>query len=186
MDLLIPKIWEIHPMLVHFPIALLLTGVAADLLARKRSALTRPAAGLLVVGVALGWLAAAAGLLSFYTVPAHTDDAHTLMWWHLGFAVASLVLFTWACVKRWKAREESASLALLSAEALGTLLLLITGYLGGTIVYHGGAGIAPELLSPEIRKGHSHDGGHGQHSEGEEFRHEHKEPTTAGDRPARS
>lgn len=162
MDLPIPKIWEIHPMLVHFPIALLLTGVAAELLARKRPTLTRPAAGLLVAGAVLGWLAATAGLLSFYTVPAHTDQAHTLMWWHLGFAVASLVLFTWVCVKRWKAGASSASGSQLAAESFGALLLLITGYLGGAIVYHGGAGIAPELLSPEIREGHSHDGGHGR------------------------
>jgi uncharacterized membrane protein len=160
-------------MLVHFPIALLLTGVVAELLARWRSAFTRPAVALLVAGVAIGWLAAAAGLLSFYTVPAHTEEAHTLMWWHLGFAIAALLLFTWLCVKRWKARDSSAGGALLAAEALAALLLLVTGYLGGVVVYHGGAGVAPQLLSPEIQQGHSHDGTHGHQREEGAVNHDH-------------
>ncbi|WP_291177989.1 DUF2231 domain-containing protein [Gimesia sp.] len=143
-------------MLVHFPIALLLTGVVMEFLSRKRPTLTIPAAGLLVTGVVFGWLSAAAGLLSFYTVPAHTKQAHVLMWWHLGFAVLTLLLFTWIAVKRWKARQVSARHLLLLASLCGAALLVVTGYLGGMIVYHGGAGIQPDLLSPEIRTGHHH------------------------------
>src|SRR5437870_1754658 len=45
--------WEIHPAVVHFPVALLLCAVALDLFAwwRKRSGYMRPIAGLLVAGV---------------------------------------------------------------------------------------------------------------------------------------
>ncbi|MBI2827195.1 MAG: DUF2231 domain-containing protein [Planctomycetia bacterium] len=158
MNLPTPNIWEIHPMLVHFPIALLLSGIVTDFMARRHPALARPAAGLLVAGALLGWLAGGAGLLSFYTVPAHTEQAHTLMWWHLGLAVATVLLFSWVCVKRWKARQSPPTGSLLSAEAVGALLLMVTGYLGGVIVYHGGAGVAPELLSHDIQQGHAHDG----------------------------
>jgi len=172
MDLPIPRLWEIHPMLVHFPIALLFIGVAADWLGRRRASFTRPAAGLLVAGVIFGWPAAASGLLSFYTVPAHTDEAHTLMWWHLGFAVAALLLFTVLCVKRWRARESSSGGWLLAAEVLAALLLLVTGYLGGVIVYHGGAGAAPHLLSPEIQHRHSHDGAHDHQGQAETDEHD--------------
>lgn len=161
----VPSVWEIHPMLVHFPIALLLIGVGADFRARRRPGLTSVAAGLLVLGVIFGWIAGGAGFLAFYTVPAHTDDAHTLMWWHLGLAVATLVVFSWVAVKRWRSRTTSATGGQLLLSSFGVLLLLATGYLGGVIVYHGGAGVQPELLSQEIRGGHDHSAGHESHSE---------------------
>lgn len=177
MTLPIPNIWELHPMLVHFPIALLLTGVVMECLARKRPTLTRPASGILVAGVALGWLSAAAGLLSFYTVPAHTEQAHTLMWWHLGFAVFALLFFSGVAVKRWRGRQAAVTKPVLLIELCGAILLIITAYLGGTIVYHGGAGVEPELLSQEVRSEHHHgDAGHGASSETHsESSHEHTE-----------
>ena len=57
----VPNVREVHPSPVHFPIALLLTAVAADLLGRRREPVRRAAAGLLVLGVLSGWARAAAG-----------------------------------------------------------------------------------------------------------------------------
>lgn len=55
----------------------------------------------------------------------------------------------------------------------------VTGvaYLGGTIVYHGGAGIESELLSQEVLSKHHHgDSGHGASLETHsESSHEHSE-----------
>jgi uncharacterized membrane protein len=61
--------WEVHPSVVHFPIALLQGGVALALYAcwRRREPLARAATGLLV--------AALAGLLAFFPVPAHAELA---------------------------------------------------------------------------------------------------------------
>ena len=55
------KFWELHPILVHFPIAFLLGGTALDFWALRRPGelLSRSAFGLLLAGVASGWLAAA-------------------------------------------------------------------------------------------------------------------------------
>lgn len=154
----IPKPWELHPMLVHFPIAFLLGGVLLLLWAcwRPSEMRHRNAAGLLLAGTIFGWLAAAAGALAFFTVPAHTEEGHNLMYWHLGLGSAMLLVFAWLAVVRWRRRTERATRIQLTAGIVGALLLSITGYLGGAIVYHHGAGVNPDILAPEIREGHSH------------------------------
>ena len=158
MGIPIPKPWELHPMLVHFPIAFLLGGVVLLLWAswRPSEMRHRAAAGLLLAGMILGWLAAAAGGLAYFTVPPHTEEGHYLMYWHLGLGIAMLLVFTWLAVVRWRRRMERATGIQLVAAIAGALLLTITGYLGGSIVYHHGAGVSPEILAPEIRSGHSH------------------------------
>src|SRR5262245_19728368 len=88
--------WELHPILVHFPIGFILGGIVLSLYAwrRGRLDLEHVATGLLVTGVLTGLLAGAAGLLAFFTLPeTHTQLAHTLMYWHLGLMVGSLLLF---------------------------------------------------------------------------------------------
>jgi uncharacterized membrane protein len=70
--------WELHPMLVHFPIAFLIGGVLLDLYAwaRGSAALMHVATELLIAGVLTGLVTAAAGWLALETVPAHTEQAH--------------------------------------------------------------------------------------------------------------
>ncbi len=159
--------WEFHPMLIHFPIAFLLGGVVVLLLDWRRPSETlhQTAAGLLLAGMILGWLSAAAGGLAYFTVPAHTERGHELMYWHLGLGLAMLVLFTWVSVGRWRRRPPAASKLQLIVALIGAVLLMITGYVGGSIVYHHGAGVDPRILAPEIREGHSHQNGHAHSSE---------------------
>lgn len=165
--------WELHPLLVHFPIAYLLGGAFLDVVTFvfRRETLSRCAVGLLLVGVGSGWIAVAAGLLAFYTVPAHTEEAHGEMYWHLGLAIASLLLFTWLAAARWRYRTLPPKLPHAVAAIVASILLAATGHLGAGLVFHGGAGVLPELLAPEIREGHSHsqghehNGGHTDHSD---------------------
>ena len=158
------NVWEIHPALVHFPIALLLSAVALDVFAwwRPSESLNRMAIGLLIAGVVAGWLAANFGLLAFYTVPAHTHDAHHLMFWHIGAAVSTLLLFTWLAVVRWFHRAEPITRPRRIVGLIAAAFLMTTGALGGHIVYHGGAGVQPELLAESVREAHSHGGVAGQ------------------------
>jgi uncharacterized membrane protein len=147
--------WEYHPALVHFPIAFLLGAVLLDLYAwqQRDPAAARVATGLLLAGVATAALAAAAGVLAFFTGPAsHTEESGKLIWWHIGAAVTQFVLFAIAAVVRWRVQPAPppAWTRVLGVIAAGVLLL--AGYEGGYIVYHGGSGIEPKLLAPELRQ----------------------------------
>ncbi|MFQ5733587.1 MAG: DUF2231 domain-containing protein [Planctomycetaceae bacterium] len=163
------EFWEFHPILVHFPIAFLLAGMAVEVWAfrKPRESLTRPAAGLLVAGVISGWLAAAAGLLAFWTVRAHTTAAHGEMIWHLWLAIGSLSLFSGVAWMRWRNRSEKAVKPVLAVGLVAAILLVVAGDFGGGLVYRGGAGVDPEILSAEIRGGHSHQNGDEGKSESE-------------------
>ncbi|MBY0524735.1 MAG: hypothetical protein K2R98_15125 [Gemmataceae bacterium] len=154
--------WEIHPALNHFPIAFLLAGVALDLYAgwRAKAHLMPTATGLLVAGVLTGWVTALAGLLAFWTVPAHTGRAHDLMYWHLGIQAASLLLFAWAAWVRWRGWSVPPSIAIRAIGLVAAVLLSVGSAVGGYIVYHGGAGVDPELLAPAVRGSHSHQPDH--------------------------
>jgi uncharacterized membrane protein len=171
--------WEIHPILVHFPIAFLLGAVALDLYAwwRKSQPLGQAAGGLLFAGVLTGILTAGAGLGALYTHPETlTEEAERLMTWHLWVQVAALVLFTAVAWARWRSRQAWPSPfgRLVSWVAAGTLV--VGSGIGGYIVYHGGAGIEPGVIRHgahgeeppghlhhhETRPGPSHAGGHGK------------------------
>ncbi len=184
MELPIPKLWEFHPMLVHFPIAFLLAGVTMELVALRRpnEMIYRAAAWLFLVGTAFGWLVAAAGGLAYFTVPAHTEAGHDLMYWHLGQGLAMLTLFTWVSIMRWRRRTTAATKQQLIASLIGAALLMSTGHVGALLVYRHGAGVDPKILAPEIRDGHSHQNGHSEGSNSHESQdagsdsHSHERP----------
>jgi uncharacterized membrane protein len=85
---------KLHPVVVHFPIALLVIALLADLLGR------RPAARFCLGFGALGALAAAGlGWLAGESTPGTKADQLFLHRWS-GIAVAALALVTWALYQR--------------------------------------------------------------------------------------
>jgi uncharacterized membrane protein len=145
----------IHPIIVHFPIALLSAGFLVDLAGRamKIEWLGKAALLMLVTG-ALGTIAATrSGSVEedrilqtpaiHETLEEHEDGGKMTMWIFLGLAAARLA-FTW----RRKFGQVMGWLFLV-LWAAGLVLLVETAHHGGQLVYIHGAGISAAPPSPD-------------------------------------
>ena len=135
---------SVHPLIVHFPIALLLTAAALDAAALlfKRPGLHRVA----LWNLALGTLAAAAAVwsgLRAEDIAKHSFEIHEVMELHEKLGIATLsaggLVTLWRLVRRDALRpwERACTLALLLA-LVGTLAY--GAHLGGRLVYEFGVG----------------------------------------------
>lgn len=137
---------NIHPLIVHFPIALIIVVFILDLLGAmsKRKSLVS-AANILSIFAALGAVAAViTGLIAEESVW-QTNEAHGLIELHetIGFAVlgAALVsLIFRPAIKKKKSKGSLLWIAVIISLA-AAILVGYEGYLGGEIVYRHGAGV---------------------------------------------
>ncbi len=170
----------IHPMIVHFPIALLLTATLISVLAvlfrKKREELKIVLYWVLILGAISVLAALFSGLYEDERV-IHNDAIHQVMEVHklLGFIITSaLVLITlWFVIRKRNIRYKE--LVIIMILLIGTSSVLVyTAYLGGKIVYEQGAGVMPmEKYIMEMPGGsmmHNHDGEAG-HEAGEQMEH---------------
>lgn len=154
----------LHPMVVHFPIALLIVAFVFDLagLLARRTSLTQAALYCQVFG-ALGAVAAyltgeraeeaVERLASAHTVlERHEDLGKLLMYAAIAVALIRLGLV-------WKGKADSQGVkALLTAFSLGLVFLVgATGFFGGQLVYDHGAGVAPIMKQLPARGPDAHD-----------------------------
>jgi uncharacterized membrane protein len=144
---------NLHPLVVHFPIALLFTAAGLDVLGwmlRCNRSLRFAATVLYVLGTLtivptyfIGRAAAASIWLpgmAHAVVKEHWDWAFRTVWFFAVLTVARLVLL-------WRARANPRTAliaALTLAGLVGVLLLGETGDRGGQLVYRYGVGIARE------------------------------------------
>jgi uncharacterized membrane protein len=142
---------NIHPLLVHFPIALLLTAAGLDVVGwvlRRNRSLRQAATLLYVVGTGASVAAYVTGRAASQTlwfpgmaqavVREHWDWAFRTVWFFSMATVVRLVLL------RPSRREPSPVIiaALALAGLVGIGLLLETGDRGGRLVYQHGVGTA--------------------------------------------
>jgi uncharacterized membrane protein len=132
---------ELHPAIVHAPLALLPTAAVVDLLA----VVTPRDRGLDRTGRALWWTAAAsglatglAGMAASQEIELDTDHARDMMFLH-GLGNLALVLAAFG-VAAWRVRN-SASATSAATGLVASGVAIYTAYLGGELVYTHGAGV---------------------------------------------
>jgi uncharacterized membrane protein len=135
---------SLHPLIVHFPIALLLTAVGVDGLALllKRPSLHRLALWNLSLGV-LGAAAAVVSGLQAEVVGKHSFEIWQVIEWHkrLGFStlILGLLSASWRIAKKDQLAPRVRLITMLLEVALvGTLSW--GAHLGGRLVYDFGVG----------------------------------------------
>lgn len=133
-----------HPIVVHFPIALILLAVLLDLIRAVRQRNIPPTCRLFI------WLLAAIGVaVAYYTGPGrdafgvtnlikqHATFAQWTMW--ATFLVVAIRLFLW-----WRKVEAMRGFGLVVYLLIAVLtagLVMTTGYYGGKMVYDQGVGV---------------------------------------------
>jgi uncharacterized membrane protein len=147
----------IHPMLVHFPIVFLITAVAMDIIVLStkkdlagRNGLPLIALSALLLGTLSAGVAAIFGDIAFdqaVSLGFPPDPIET----HETFALITIAVFSLYCLLRllvlWRGRSLRGLIAWISAlpGMAGVVLLIITAYHGGDLVYHLGVNVAPVI-----------------------------------------
>lgn len=157
-----------HPIVVHFTVALLSFAALLYVIAFFRK--TPTSAGLaadwvFVFGVAALIITAGFGFMAYYTV-AHDGPSHAAMTDHRNWALATAVVFL--ALGLWRLLAKKAGALFVAGMVAATLVLGVTGFKGGHLVFSYGLGVQslPEAEGP----GHHHDhgGGEGHAQEGAE------------------
>lgn len=164
-----------HPLIVHFPIAFLIVGPIFLLFASFGSE-TQPwresvrvtGDWIFCVGIISLVLAIAAGFQAYFTV-GHDGPSHLAMTDHRNWALGTSFLFFVFAVWRFAMRHQTPSKLFSILLLVPALLLAVTGWKGGHLVYQYGIGVSS--LPSISGDGHDHDHGDA---------HEHESSTPKG------
>jgi uncharacterized membrane protein len=146
----------IHPMLIVFPLGLLATAVAFDIvgLVQNDPNWHRFSFWMIAAGIIGGFCAAIFGLIDWTAVPAGTR-ANRIGLLHGGLNVVVVLLFVVSWFMR-KANGEMPSSGALTLSFIAVLLALVGGWLGGELVDRLGVGVddGAHVNAPSSISGH--------------------------------
>jgi uncharacterized membrane protein len=130
----------IHAMLVPLPIGLWIFALVADVIVHAGGAPGWRTAAFYAIGVGVlgALLAAVPGLVDLVSLPPGTSRRIGI--WHMSVNLLAVAVFALNFLMRWNTADHSGHLLL---TALGVVLIGISGWLGGEMVYVGGVGVTP-------------------------------------------
>lgn len=136
----------LHPAIVHIPTALWPAAVIFDLLSRfgvGGNVMVQTAFYCIAGGLLAALLAVPTGLADFVEIKPE-KPARRIGWWHMLLNAVVAVLFAVNLGLRADAfrTPERVSLVQLTLSLVGTLILFVSGYLGGLMAYDHGIGVA--------------------------------------------
>lgn len=137
---------NLHPMVVHFPIALLSSFLALEILSQilKIESLKTGASWMLYIGT-LGALAAVLAGFRAASIVEHEEVTHAIMETHEHLALAVLllavILSVWRILCRGKFKRTTLWLVYLALAFLMVGLMSFTADYGGLMVYTHGVGV---------------------------------------------
>ena len=140
-------LFPLHPRFVHFPIALLVTGsvlALAYMLRWRRPTLASVTWVLLLLGWISVFFAVLTGLIDQNSAP-QDAEIKSLLSLHTALGFALIAVYGLMLYERLRSPDALDSPAmrwrLIALAALGLALVLIDGWVGGTLVYKYGVGV---------------------------------------------
>jgi uncharacterized membrane protein len=132
---------HLHPMLVHFPIALITFGFLAVLITvffRKKHYLPKTGYYLLLAGTVMALVALLSGILFTSdlsgSAAAVQDQHETFAWITLLLSIGTSIF--WSILKYRNQESTNMKWVVVVMYGLAAISVSITGFLGGTLVYN--------------------------------------------------
>lgn len=143
---------NIHPMLIHFPIALFLTAIAFELFSfvRKNESFENMASKLFILSAIAFIAAAVTGLFAENSVP-HSEQAHAIMQNHKLFQLIATGISVLIAVIVFFSKKSLRILKLILA-IICVGFMTYGSYLGGELVYRFGIGTSIQVMKPQDKK----------------------------------
>lgn len=129
----------IHPMLVPFPIAFFVGALISDIISHWGDPVFWPRMSVVLIGLGIigALLAAVFGFVDYLTAPL-SEGAKKTATTHLILNLIVVVIFVIAFFVRL---GDATSVAGYVLTVLGVVVLCVSGYLGGKLVFEGGVGM---------------------------------------------
>lgn len=129
----------IHPMLIPFPIAFFVGALVSDIISHWGDPIFWPRMSVVLIGLGIigALLAAVFGFIDYATAPL-SEGAKKTATTHMALNLIVVVIFAVAFYLRL---GDATSVIGYVLTVLGVLILGVSGYLGGRLVFEGGVGM---------------------------------------------